>query len=55
MCTNFAFVPLVYFFYPETANMSLESIDYLFTKKHVLHTQEGDSQVVTEDAEKAFS
>ncbi|KAE8336660.1 hypothetical protein BDV24DRAFT_168091 [Aspergillus arachidicola] len=31
MCTNFAFVPLVYFCYPETAKLSLEEIDYLFT------------------------
>ncbi|KAK1148543.1 hypothetical protein N8T08_009549 [Aspergillus melleus] len=31
MCTNFAFVPLVYFFYPETANFTLEEIDFLFT------------------------
>ena len=30
MCTNFAFVPLVYFCYPETANLTLEEIDYLF-------------------------
>ncbi|KAL4810200.1 general substrate transporter [Aspergillus unguis] len=33
MCTNFAFVPLVYFCYPETANLTLEEIDYLFTNK----------------------
>ncbi|GAB1193659.1 hypothetical protein APSETT444_002880 [Aspergillus pseudonomiae] len=32
MCTNFAFVPLVYFCYPETAKLSLEEIDYLFTQ-----------------------
>lgn len=32
MCTNFAFVPLVYFFYPETANRTLEEVDYLFIK-----------------------
>ena len=31
MWTNFAFVPLVYFFYPETANFTLEEIDFLFT------------------------
>ena len=29
-CTNFAFVPLVYFCYPETANLTLEEIDWLF-------------------------
>ncbi|KAF9889637.1 hypothetical protein FE257_007145 [Aspergillus nanangensis] len=33
MCTNFAFVPLVYFCYPETAKLTLEEIDYLFTDK----------------------
>ncbi|KAL5364669.1 hypothetical protein BJX96DRAFT_188018 [Aspergillus floccosus] len=31
MCTNFAFIPLVYFCYPEVANLSLEEIDFLFT------------------------
>ncbi|KAL4893233.1 putative MFS sugar transporter [Aspergillus ambiguus] len=31
MCTNFAFVPLVYFCYPETAKFTLEEIDFLFT------------------------
>ena len=31
MCTNLAFVPLVCFCYPETANLTLEEIDYLFT------------------------
>ena len=30
MCTNFAFVPLVYFCYPETADFTLEEIDSLF-------------------------
>lgn len=33
MCTNFAFVPLVYFFYPETANRTLEEVDYLFIRE----------------------
>lgn len=30
MCLNFAFVPLVYFCYPETSNLTLEEIDWLF-------------------------
>ena len=33
MCLNFAFVPLIYFFYPETANLTLEEVDYLFVKE----------------------
>ena len=37
---NFAFVPLVYFFYPETKNLSLEKIDRLFTGEKVqMHWQ----------------
>ncbi|KAK5117413.1 hypothetical protein LTR62_006032 [Meristemomyces frigidus] len=31
MCTNLAFVPLVYFCYPETSNLTLEEVDHLFT------------------------
>ncbi|PKX96871.1 putative MFS sugar transporter [Aspergillus novofumigatus IBT 16806] len=31
MCTNFAFLPVIYFCYPETANLALEEIGYLFT------------------------
>lgn len=30
MCLNFSFVPLVYFCYPETANLTLEEIDFIF-------------------------
>lgn len=29
-CTNFAIIPLVYYFYPETAYRSLEEVDVLF-------------------------
>lgn len=32
---NFAFLPLIYFFYPETRNLSLEQIDKLFTGEKV--------------------
>lgn len=32
MCTNLLFVPLVYFFYPETSNLRLEDIDFIFSK-----------------------
>lgn len=31
MALNLAFVPVLYFFYPETSNMTLEAIDGLFT------------------------
>jgi len=31
MATNLAFVPMVYFFFPETSNLGLEEIDYIFT------------------------
>ena len=35
---NFAFLPLIWFFYPETRNLSLEQVDLLFTgEKVILH------------------
>ncbi|KAH8649135.1 sugar transporter STL1 [Xylariales sp. PMI_506] len=42
---NFAFLPLIYFFYPETRNLSLEQIDKLFTGDKVKlhwHASMGD-------------
>ncbi|KAL1860575.1 hypothetical protein VTK73DRAFT_7274 [Phialemonium thermophilum] len=33
MVTNFVFVPIIYFLYPETSNLELEEIDYIFTEK----------------------
>ena len=36
MCLNFSFIPLVYFCYPETSNLTLEEIDWLFVKKGVV-------------------
>ncbi|KAH8891601.1 putative Myo-inositol transporter 1 [Thozetella sp. PMI_491] len=38
MITNFAFVPLVYFCYPETSNLTLEEIDWLFLEKDAVAT-----------------
>ncbi|RSH95519.1 hypothetical protein EHS25_000611 [Saitozyma podzolica] len=55
MATNFVFVPLVYFCYPETTRMSLEEIDWLFLEPHVVkvsldptrirHARNGPSEV----------
>jgi hypothetical protein len=33
---NFCFLPLIYFYYPETRNLSLEDIDKLFTGDKIL-------------------
>jgi hypothetical protein len=41
MATNLAFVPIIYFCYPETTNLSLEEIDYLFLEQNVVrHSKE---------------
>jgi hypothetical protein len=33
---NFTFLPLIWFFYPETQNLSLEQVDLLFTGEKIL-------------------
>ena len=30
--TNLIFIPIIYFFYPETSNLALEEVDYIFTE-----------------------
>ncbi|KAL6240031.1 hypothetical protein BDW75DRAFT_226729 [Aspergillus navahoensis] len=37
MCLNLAFLPILYLYYPETANLSLEEIDSLFMVKAASH------------------
>ncbi|ODV77325.1 general substrate transporter [Suhomyces tanzawaensis NRRL Y-17324] len=32
---NYAFIPVIFFFYPETAGRSLEEIDIIFAKAHI--------------------
>jgi hypothetical protein len=59
--TNFVFVPLVYFCYPETTRLSLEEIDWLFLEPHVVkasldperirHARDGPGEV--KDGEQA--
>ena len=34
-CTNACFIPIIYFFYPETAKRSLEEIDLIFAKGYL--------------------
>lgn len=51
MCTNLAFVPLVYFCYPETSNLTLEEIDYLFTRKNVVRMSLSNPKALTQDLE----
>ena len=31
MATNLVFVPIIYFLYPETSNLSLEEVDFIFS------------------------
>ncbi|KAI7777526.1 hypothetical protein LA080_003420 [Diaporthe eres] len=38
MALNFSFIPLVYFCYPETSNLTLEEIDWLFLEKGAVKT-----------------
>jgi hypothetical protein len=32
MATNLVFVPIIFFLYPETSNLALEEVDYIFAR-----------------------
>lgn len=32
MSTNIIFVPIIFFLYPETSNLALEEVDYIFAR-----------------------
>ncbi|ESK89756.1 hexose carrier protein [Moniliophthora roreri MCA 2997] len=52
--TNTLFVPLVYFFYPETTRLSLEEIDLLFLKHNAVKASLDRSWLVRHDIEATF-
>jgi hypothetical protein len=55
---NAFFIPLIYFFYPETQNLSLEQIDKLFTgDKVLLHWKSSmdDDEVPSDGLQAAFA
>ena len=41
---NLAFLPPIYFFYPETKGMTLEAVDLLFSKTHATSFEEAKAQ-----------
>ncbi|RFU30303.1 hypothetical protein B7463_g6067, partial [Scytalidium lignicola] len=53
-CTNFAFIPFLYYFYPETSNLTLEEIDYMFAQKDEISElgQQSEEKVVAGHVEK---
>lgn len=50
---QFWFVPMIYFFYPETSNISLEDIDKIFMKEEDEEFGSETATQVDDDEEKA--
>lgn len=46
---NFIWIPIVYFFYPETANRSLESIEAMFTSSSPLYSHMEKAYALNKD------
>lgn len=44
MCFNFAFIPIIYFFFPETNGHKLERLDAIFTEAY----EKGENPVFAE-------
>ncbi|GKZ92905.1 hypothetical protein AnigIFM59636_005967 [Aspergillus niger] len=47
---NLAFIPILYFYYPETANLSLEDIDSLFGVQKAQPIREDDKGFTWEES-----
>lgn len=51
MALNFSFIPLVYFCYPETTNLTLEEVDWLFYEGDVVKRSRRVAKMGWEHAE----
>lgn len=51
MVLNFSFIPLVFFCYPETANLTLEEVDWLFYEGDVVRRSRRVAKMGWESAE----
>lgn len=51
MCLNFSFIPLVFFCYPETSNLTLEEVDWLFYEGDVVKRSRRVAKLGWESAE----
>lgn len=52
MSTSFTFIPIVYYFYPETSNLSLEEIDGLFIKPGEYDSESAEDSQYTDPVPK---
>ena len=55
MCLNLAFIPMVYCFFPETSGLTLEEIDFLFTRSDVNKASTQKKWFRTEDVMRSLN